>query len=98
MLIKTEKANTWRCNGCLLVFTGSCSYYCFSCDVDLCNECFSSSLNKQVKNYNHPHELSVKDMTEFGFVCDICRTTNDKFRLRFRCKPCDFDICFKCRY
>lgn len=98
ILVKTKKKNKWRCNGCSSTHVSSQSYYCFECDIDLCLKCYQISTVKDSQNYNHPHELSVKDLGEHGFNCDNCRGKNEKLMLRFRCKPCDFDICFKCRY
>ena len=97
-MIKINKKNRWRCNGCASEIIGSYSYYCFECDLDVCLNCFMKSNGKNPKNNNHPHELSVKNLSQTGFGCDSCKSKNDKYMLRFRCNSCDFDICFKCRY
>jgi len=88
----------WFCNACTSSYENNFSYYCYECDFDLCENCFKLSKSKTPKNYDHPHQLSVKELTKNLFICDNCKSRYDRETIRFRCNRCDFDLCFKCRY
>lgn len=79
-------------------------YYCESCDYFICNEC--QNIKKIVyKSKPHQHDLIlIKRNTGWG--CDArhiggCKSRGPGYwdsagKTRFRCSPCDYDLCEKC--
>ena len=51
-----------------------------------------------VKNHNHVLILSNSSMRECknGWICDICKRHFSENSLSWRCKNCDYDVCFDC--
>lgn len=84
-------------------------YRCNACDFDLCEGCVqkfsrTNSVTRMVRCHMHPLQINHEDN---GWVCNGsfleggciqgCTTINQSNGwLRFRCIPCDFDLCEGC--
>ena len=96
-MIKAEKRDKFICDGCQKTFgKKKISYYCYPCDLDVCNKCYVIYLGEPVKN--HKCELSLKDALDYDYECDICENTFEEGSLAFSCKKCQYDICHLCRF
>lgn len=99
---------TWVCDGCDkddASFTIGARYRCLICDYDLCVGCRSRQGNAQAFGVTCPagHILrglpsSPAKVEEARWVCDGCETMGNFLccTTRYRCTPCDFDLCDKC--
>ena len=85
------------------------TYRCDECDFDVCEKCkILEDSGYKYKNLflskKHSHllkEIDAKSVSIFKYfwTCDVC---GNKFKgkqevRRFRCNPCDYDICDSCK-
>lgn len=71
------------------------SYYCRTCKIDLCQECYDYIKGRKFHN-PHKHEL-VGTKRKCTWACDICRTESWE-GTSWCCEECDFDLCINCAF
>lgn len=58
----------------------------------------AQGINSEFKSRFHIHILYDNTNNEADWICNICKGHYiNKTEGRFRCDPCDFDICLKCK-
>lgn len=92
-------------DGCLKGEEDSRYFVCPTCQIVLCERCFSRPEKDYIINSEtHQHPLKFDIKRELGWRCDIKREScpkkdfdeADTLKASARCDTCDFDICFNC--
>ena len=67
-------------------------------DIGYLTNLNSNYLSITFKSKFHNHYLYNNVMKDYRWICDICENEFEvKTKRRYRCEPCDFDICEECR-
>ena len=67
-------------------------------NINELKELNSNYLSIRFKSVYHNHYLYNNVSKDYRWICDICENKFEvKSKGRYRCEPCDFDICEKCR-
>lgn len=91
-----KEALLMNCKLCLVNVVGKSSFACEPCKCFVCENC----VNFEIKPISPHPAISCPDhhlmqwYTFMGFICNMCMIS--QLGPRYRCRLCDFDICYKC--
>ncbi len=88
---------TYDCDLCDRHFNNGKSYFCYSCNFDICESCNSKLTTKRPNTNLHSHPLKGNRMV-IAWKCDVCKASFDINRFSWRCKSCNWDACIFCYF
>ena len=89
--------NGYVCDTCERIFNRSTSNCCLSCNLDVCHFC-AKIIQSKSENLNiHVHHLT-SEISNVNWGCNVCKVKHESGKIRFGCRPCDFDACAFCYF
>eukprot|EP00826_Nyctotherus_ovalis_P000016 TRINITY_DN0_c107_g1_i18.p2 TRINITY_DN0_c107_g1~~TRINITY_DN0_c107_g1_i18.p2 ORF type:complete len:348 (-),score=97.90 TRINITY_DN0_c107_g1_i18:43-1086(-) len=90
----TGKYDCDACGGNAKIEDGR--WTCLECEHDVCTKCRKAKANTKCKN-GDVLEWVVDPEDQMGIACDLCDANIETSKGRWRCAPCSYDVCRKCR-